>query len=171
MEVSLSTTAEVPHYFLCLISVEVMLDPVTLATGITYNRTSINAGSSPTVERFPTPRPLLDSGRVAALLDEGQHGRDRQAAAALREIKAFVAKSERNRPCVEATPGAVDFIASLVTKHSFAPSVADGCELRRPAGRSRPRAWRRCRRRVRRDSMMSRKKKTLPENNPSVTKI
>jgi hypothetical protein len=132
-----------------------MRDPVTLATGITYDRASIERwlftdghatcpvtrralapaemDATPNhtlrrliqawcaahqVERFPTPRPPLDSGRVAALLDEGRHGGDNQAAAALREIKAVVAESERNRRCVEATPGAVDFLASLVTKHS-----------------------------------------------------
>ena len=156
MEVSSSSAAaEVPHYFLCPISLEVMRDPVTLATGITYDRASIERwlfadghatcpvtrrGLAPAemdatpnhtlrrliqawcaahqVERFPTPRPPLDSCRVAALLDEGRHGGDRQAATALREIKAVVAESERNRRCVEATPGAVDFLASLVTKHS-----------------------------------------------------
>jgi hypothetical protein len=156
MEVSSSSAAaEVPHYFLCPISLEVMRDPVTLATGITYDRASIERwlftdghatcpvtrralapdemDATPNhtlrrliqawcaahqVERFPTPRPPLDSCRVAALLDEGRHGGDRQAAAALREIKAVVAESERNRRCVEATPGAVDFLASLVTKHS-----------------------------------------------------
>ena len=156
MEVSSSSAAaEVPQYFLCPISLEVMRDPVTLATGITYDRASIERWlftdghatcpvtrralapaemeatpnhtlrrliqawcAAHQVERFPTPRPPLDSCRVAALLDEGRHGGDRQAAAALREIKAVVAESERNRRCVEATPGAVDFLASLVTKHS-----------------------------------------------------
>lgn len=33
--------AEVPSYFLCPISLEIMRDPVTLATGITYDRSSI----------------------------------------------------------------------------------------------------------------------------------
>ncbi|WVZ50107.1 hypothetical protein U9M48_001394 [Paspalum notatum var. saurae] len=41
-----------------------------------------------------------------------------EEAAALREIKAFVAESDRNRRCVEARPGAIDF---LVTRHSSAP--------------------------------------------------
>ncbi|CAD6244505.1 unnamed protein product [Miscanthus lutarioriparius] len=155
MDVSSSSAAEVPHYFLCPISLEVMRDPVTLATGITYDRASIERwlftdghatcpvtrralapaekDATPNhtlrrliqawcaahqVERFPTPRTPLDSCRVAALLDEGRHGEDRQAAAALREIKAVVVESERNRRCVEATPGAVDFLASLVAKHS-----------------------------------------------------
>ncbi|OEL31823.1 E3 ubiquitin-protein ligase PUB23 [Dichanthelium oligosanthes] len=153
MEVSSSSAAaEVPHYFLCPISLEVMRDPVTLATGITYDRASIERwlfsdghatcpvtrralapeemDATPNhtlrrliqawcaahqVERFPTPRPPLDSCRVAALVDEGRHGRE---AAALREIKAVAAESDRNRRCVEATPGAVEFLVSVVTKHS-----------------------------------------------------
>lgn len=145
---------EVPHYFLCPISLEVMRDPVTLATGITYDRASIERwlfsdghatcpvtrralahdemDATPNhtlrrliqawcaanhVERFPTPRPPLDSGRVAALLEEGRHGKGKDLAA-LSEIKAVVAESDRNRRCVEATPGAVDFLVSVVTTHS-----------------------------------------------------
>ncbi|KAL6634210.1 hypothetical protein ACP70R_026881 [Stipagrostis hirtigluma subsp. patula] len=165
---SAAAAAEVPHYFLCPISLEIMRDPVTLATGITYDRASIERwlfsdggkGAHATcpvtrralapgereatpnhtlrrliqawcaahqVERFPTPRPPVDSCRVAALIDEGRHaGRE---AAALREIRAIVAESDRNRRCVEATPGAVDFLASLVSKHSSASKSADANEL------------------------------------------
>ncbi|CAL4887483.1 unnamed protein product [Urochloa decumbens] len=152
MEVSSSSSsaaAEVPHYFLCPISLEVMRDPVTLATGITYDRGSIERwlftdghatcpvtrralspdemDATPNhtlrrliqawcaahqVERFPTPRPPLDSSRVAALLDGGD------AAAALRGIKAAAAESDRNRRCVASTPGAIEFLVSVITKHS-----------------------------------------------------
>ncbi|XP_062217399.1 E3 ubiquitin-protein ligase PUB23-like [Phragmites australis] len=159
MELSLSSSSsaavEVPHYFLCPISLEVMRDPVTLATGITYDRASIERWlfsdghatcpvtrsalaphereatpnhtlrrliqawcAAHQVERFPTPRPPLDSCRVAALLDEGRHGGKGNEVAALREIKAIVAESDRNRRCVKATPGAVEFLVSVVTKHS-----------------------------------------------------
>jgi len=174
MEVS-SSSAEVPHYFLCPISLEVMRDPVTLATGITYDRASIERwlfsdghatcpvtrralapeemDATPNhtlrrliqawcaahqVERFPTPRPPLDSCRVAALLDEGRHGRE---AAALREIRAVAAESDRNRRCVEATPGALDFLVSVVTKHSTAPvssKAADEFLLDSPTPTSSP---------------------------------
>jgi hypothetical protein len=34
-------TEEPPHLFLCLISMEVMDDPVTVSTGVTYDRRSI----------------------------------------------------------------------------------------------------------------------------------
>jgi hypothetical protein len=148
---------EVPHYFLCPISLEVMRDPVTLPTGITYDRAGIERwlftdgkGTCPVtrralppdereatpnhtlrrliqawcaahqVERFPTPRPPLDSSRVAALLDSARRGGAEGEAAALREITAAVAESDRNRRCVEATPGAVEFLASVVI--SSAPS-------------------------------------------------
>jgi len=158
MEVS--SSAEVPRYFLCPISLEVMRDPVTLPTGITYDRASIERWlfsdnddgkghatcpvtrralapeeREPTpnhtlrrliqawcaahqVERFPTPRPPLDSRRVAALVDDGRRGGAEEEAAALRQIKAAVAESDRNRRCVEATPGAVEFLASVVSKHT-----------------------------------------------------
>ncbi|XP_062223155.1 E3 ubiquitin-protein ligase PUB23-like [Phragmites australis] len=156
MQVSSSAAAvEVPHYFLCPISLEVMRDPVTLSTGITYDRASIERWlfsdghdtcpvtrrtlapdereatpnhtlrrltqawcAAHQVERFPTPRPPLDSCRISALVDEGRHGGNGKEAAALREIKAIVAESDRNRRCVKATPGAVDFLVSVVSKHS-----------------------------------------------------
>uniref|UniRef100_A0A0D9VGT3 U-box domain-containing protein n=1 Tax=Leersia perrieri TaxID=77586 RepID=A0A0D9VGT3_9ORYZ len=156
MESSSSTAAEVPSYFLCPISLEIMRDPVTLATGITYERDNIEkwmfAGgggkAAPTcpvtrralapaereatpnhtlrrliqawcaahaVERFPTPRPPVDPCRVAALVDDGARGGRRQRLAALREIKSLAAESDRNRRCVESTPGAVEFLLSLVS--------------------------------------------------------
>ncbi|KAF8686613.1 hypothetical protein HU200_043439 [Digitaria exilis] len=162
MEVSSSSAAaaaEVPHYFLCPISLEVMRDPVTLATGITYDRASIErwlfsssgAGGHATcpvtrralapeemdptpnhtlrrliqawcaaheLERFPTPRPPLDSSRVASLLDDARHAGKDATAAALREIKAVASESDRNRRCVASTPGALDFLVSVVTNHS-----------------------------------------------------
>ncbi|KAK3154292.1 hypothetical protein QOZ80_2BG0188660 [Eleusine coracana subsp. coracana] len=158
MEVSMS--AEVPHYFLCPISLDVMRDPVTLATGITYDRASIerwlfsdDKGTCPVtrralapeereatpnhtlrrliqawcaahqVERFPTPRPPLDSSRVAALVDEGRTGSGRGEAAAVREMRAAAAESERNRRCVEGTPGAVEFLASIVARHFPPPNL------------------------------------------------
>ncbi|GJN21251.1 hypothetical protein PR202_gb08712 [Eleusine coracana subsp. coracana] len=155
-------SAEVPHYFLCPISLDVMRDPVTLATGITYDRASIerwlfsdDKGTCPVtrralapeereatpnhtlrrliqawcaahqVERFPTPRPPLDSSRVAALVDEGRTGSGRGEAAAVREMRAAAAESERNRRCVEGTPGAVEFLASIVANSPTMSSPAD----------------------------------------------
>uniref|UniRef100_A0ACD5Z620 Uncharacterized protein n=1 Tax=Avena sativa TaxID=4498 RepID=A0ACD5Z620_AVESA len=157
------SSVEVPPYFLCPISLEIMRDPVTLATGITYDRASIERwlfdaahratcpvtrtklapeDREPTpnhtlrrliqawcalheVERFPTPRPPVDACRVADLLDEARAAQGRQQElAALREIKAIVAESDRNKRCVEATPGALDFLVSLVTRHATTSSSA-----------------------------------------------
>ncbi|CAN6270250.1 unnamed protein product [Urochloa humidicola] len=154
---------EVPQFFVCPISLEVMRDPVTLSSGITYDRDSIErwvftdghgdcpvtklplgAGDlqEPTpnhtlrrliqswcaahaVERFPTPRPPVDADRVAAILDaaaaatkRGGGGRTDtdELLAALAEIADIVADSDRNRRCVETTPGAVEFLVSVVAK-------------------------------------------------------
>ncbi|KAG8059048.1 hypothetical protein GUJ93_ZPchr0002g26735 [Zizania palustris] len=164
MEVSpaAAAAAEVPPYFLCPISLEIMRDPVTLATGITYDRRSIEQwlfadggkGTCPVtrralapaereatpnhtlrrliqawcaahaLERFPTPRPPVDSCRVAALVDEGRQGGRQQELAALRAIKAIVAESDRNKCCVEATTGAVEFLVSIVQSHAAAATAS-----------------------------------------------
>ncbi|KAF7081275.1 hypothetical protein CFC21_085237 [Triticum aestivum] len=159
-------SVEVPPYFLCPISLEIMRDPVTLATGITYDRCSIERWLSDghatcpitqqklaeadreatpnhtlrrltqawcalhAVERFPTPRLPLDAGRVAAIVEEG-HGAGRQKElAALREIKSIIAESDRNRRCVEATPGAVEFLVSVFRNHAtMSKSAEDLLEL------------------------------------------
>jgi hypothetical protein len=162
------SSEEVPPYFLCPISLEIMRDPVTLATGITYDRSSIERwlfdaahhghatcpvtrrklapeerDATPNhtlrrliqawcalheVERFPTPRAPVDACRVAALLDEGRGAGRQRELAALREIKAIVAESDRSRRCVEATPGAVDFLVSVV-RHSNSRSAQDFLDL------------------------------------------
>ncbi|BAT14549.1 E3 ubiquitin-protein ligase PUB22 [Oryza sativa Japonica Group] len=78
-------------------------------------------------ERFPTPCAPVDSCRVAALIDEGTTmlgggGRQRQLTA-LREIKAITTESDRNKRCVEATPGAVEFLVSVVVQSHAAAST------------------------------------------------
>ncbi|CAM0912386.1 unnamed protein product [Alopecurus aequalis] len=160
-----SSVPEVPPYFLCPISLELMRDPVTLATGITYDRGSIerwlfdaahhatcpvtqrklapeDREATPNhtlrrliqawcalhdVERFPTPRQPVDTCRVAALVDQGRGAGRRQELAALREIKALVAESDRNKRCVEATPGAIDFLVSVV-EHQASYSVSHAAD-------------------------------------------
>ncbi|CAN6248555.1 unnamed protein product [Urochloa humidicola] len=152
---------EVPQFFVCPISLEVMRDPVTLSSGITYDRDSIErwvftdghgdcpvtklplgAGdlqeptpnhtlrrliqswcASHALERFPTPRPPVDADRVTAILDAaktnsgggGRPDRD-ELLAKLAELADIVADSDRNRRCVETTPGAVEFLVSVVAK-------------------------------------------------------
>ncbi|XP_062224761.1 E3 ubiquitin-protein ligase PUB23-like [Phragmites australis] len=155
MERSPPALVEVPKFFVCPISLEVMRDPVTLSSGITYDRDSIErwvftdghgdcpvtklqlgaADLEPTpnhtlrrliqawcaahaVERFPTPRPPVDADRVAAIVDEAGRGGQQELLAALRELADIVSESDRNRRCVEGSPGAVDFLVSVVKKHA-----------------------------------------------------
>ncbi|CAM0904692.1 unnamed protein product [Alopecurus aequalis] len=154
MEGSTSTQVDVPSYFLCPISMEIMRDPVTLSSGITYDRESIErwvftdghgecpmtkqqlgaADREPTpnhtlrrliqgwcavhaVERFPTPRAPVDAARVAAIVDAARRGQD-LLVASLRELADIVAESDCNRRSVEAAPGAVAFLVSVVKKHA-----------------------------------------------------
>ena len=77
------------------------------------------------VERFPTPRPPLDACRGAALVEEGRGAGRQKELAALREIKDIVAESDRNRRCVEATPGAVEFLVSVVRNHATTSKSAE----------------------------------------------
>ncbi|KAF8667401.1 hypothetical protein HU200_053084 [Digitaria exilis] len=146
---------EVPRFFVCPISLEVMRDPVTLSSGITYDRDSIErwvftdghgdcpvtklplgAGDlEPTpnhtlrrliqswcaahaVERFPTPRPPVDSDRVSAILLDAAatkcSGEPELLAAKLGELADIVAESDRNRRCVEAAPGAAELLVSVL---------------------------------------------------------
>uniref|UniRef100_A0ACD5UY37 Uncharacterized protein n=1 Tax=Avena sativa TaxID=4498 RepID=A0ACD5UY37_AVESA len=145
---------DVPSYFLCPISMEIMRDPVTLSSGITYDRESIErwvftdghgecpmtkqqlgvADREPTpnhtlrrliqgwcavhaVERFPTPRAPVDAARVLAIVDAARRGHD-LLVASLKELADIVAESDCNRRCVEAAPGAVAFLVSVVKKHA-----------------------------------------------------
>uniref|UniRef100_A0ACD5UAU1 Uncharacterized protein n=1 Tax=Avena sativa TaxID=4498 RepID=A0ACD5UAU1_AVESA len=145
---------DVPSYFLCPISMEIMRDPVTLSSGITYDRESIErwvftdghgecpmtkqqlgvSDREPTpnhtlrrliqgwcavhaVERFPTPRAPVDAARVLAIVDAARRGHD-LLVASLKELAEIVAESDCNRRCVEAAPGAVAFLVSVVKKHA-----------------------------------------------------
>ncbi|CAO2042216.1 unnamed protein product [Urochloa humidicola] len=155
---------EVPQFFVCPISLEVMRDPVTLSSGITYDRDSIErwvftdghgdcpvtklplgAGdlqeptpnhtlrrliqswcASHALERFPTPRPPVDADRVAAIVasaaatKRGGGARPDELLAKFAELGDIVADSDRNRRCVETTPGAVEFLVSVVAKKRHA---------------------------------------------------
>jgi hypothetical protein len=154
METGSPAQVDVPSYFLCPISMEIMRDPVTLSSGVTYDRESIErwvftdghgecpmtkqqlalADREPTpnhtlrrliqgwcavhaVERFPTPRAPVDAARVAAIVDAARRGHD-LLAASLKELADIVAESDCNRRCVEASPGAVAFLVSVVKKHA-----------------------------------------------------
>lgn len=55
MDIEDTTEIEVPAYFICPISLEIMRDPVTVITGITYDRESIERWLFDTVDRSTTP--------------------------------------------------------------------------------------------------------------------
>ncbi|OAY80479.1 E3 ubiquitin-protein ligase PUB23 [Ananas comosus] len=153
-KVEVEVEVEVPSYFVCPISLEIMRDPVILPSGITYDRQSIErwifADGKTTCpvtrlplplpaddldldltpnhtlrrliqawsalhssERFPTPKPPLDKHSVSRLLQESSASRH-HLLSCLRKLKALVSEGERNRRCVESTPGAVEFLASVV---------------------------------------------------------
>ncbi|KAL7137252.1 hypothetical protein ABFS83_10G080400 [Erythranthe nasuta] len=58
---------EVPHYFICPISLEIMKDPVTVSTGITYDRESIEKWIfSQNNQTCPVTKQLLVSSSDAA---------------------------------------------------------------------------------------------------------
>uniref|UniRef100_A0A0E0P7S7 U-box domain-containing protein n=1 Tax=Oryza rufipogon TaxID=4529 RepID=A0A0E0P7S7_ORYRU len=74
------------------------------------------------VERFPTPR-LIDGGRRCLAAAAARH------LAALREIKAIAVESDRNKRCIEATPGAVKFLVSVVVQSHAAASTSTSARL------------------------------------------
>ncbi|RZR74481.1 hypothetical protein BHM03_00037366 [Ensete ventricosum] len=155
---------EIPSYFLCPISLELMRDPVTLRTGITYDRDSIERwifdmkqstcpvtkqpledreltpnhtlrrliqawctlNSSNGVDRIPTPRSPIDKAQIAKLLEDARLLQSRLGS--LRELKMIVAESDRNRRCVEATPGVVDFLASVIVNYGSEGETSDASE-------------------------------------------
>lgn len=153
---------EIPSYFLCPISLQIMRDPVTLPTGITYDRRSIErwllaSGNHKTcpvtnqplltdydltpnhtlrrliqawcvanaIERVPTPRPPVDRACIAKILDKQALSPPQSQLASLHELKCIISESERNRICVFETPGAVDFLASVILTGKGESDVVD----------------------------------------------
>ncbi|TVU04641.1 hypothetical protein EJB05_47767, partial [Eragrostis curvula] len=147
------TQVEVPCYFLCPISLQMMRNPVTLPTGITYDRGGIErwllaAGTQPTpnhtllrliqawcalhpgvVDGVTTPKPPADRARLAALvsrlLDVEKRSPPRELLAALREIRDAAAEGERGRTLVAAAPGAVDSLFAVFVHASAKASEDD----------------------------------------------
>uniref|UniRef100_A0A0D3FVQ9 U-box domain-containing protein n=1 Tax=Oryza barthii TaxID=65489 RepID=A0A0D3FVQ9_9ORYZ len=106
---------EVPSYFVCPISLEIMRDPVTLSTGITYDRESIERwvftdghGECPVTKqrlapadgREPTPNHTLR--------------RLIQGWCAVHAVERFPTP----RRCVQGAPGAVEFLLSVVKERA-----------------------------------------------------
>ncbi|KAM0947419.1 putative U box domain, armadillo-like helical, Zinc finger, RING/FYVE/PHD-type [Dioscorea sansibarensis] len=144
---------QVPSYFLCPISLEVMSDPVILSTGITYDRQTIEkwmftekhntcpvtkqpifdydftpnhnlrrliqawcaTNAAFGVERFPTPRPPVTKTDILSLLNEAK--KPEYQIDSLKKLRMIVLESDRNKHCVESTPGALDFLISIIKKN------------------------------------------------------
>ncbi|PKA58335.1 E3 ubiquitin-protein ligase PUB23 [Apostasia shenzhenica] len=135
---------EVPCFFLCPISLQMMRDPVTLPTGITYDRESIerwiSSGKSATCPATNQPLPSLDltpNHTLRRLIQawcaaNAANGVDRipvpqisilldesrrspeQLLASLRRLREIAAGSDADRQCLEAS-GVVEFLASLIS--------------------------------------------------------
>lgn len=171
---------DVPPYFLCPISLEIMRDPVTVSTGITYDRHSIEkwlfsgAGAdanerkkktnntcpvtkqvvvttdpdsliipnhtlrrliqawctlnaSHGIERFPTPRPPASRPQIIKLLSDASNS-TASLATSLKSLRSIAAESDANKRCIESAPGAVEFLASVVSAddddHEFVTAEA-----------------------------------------------
>ncbi|XP_058751931.1 E3 ubiquitin-protein ligase PUB23-like [Vicia villosa] len=153
---------DVSPFFLCPISLQLMNDPVTVSTGITYDRQSIEKwlfssqnntcpvtkqqllhdhqnliiltpnhtlrrliqawctlNSSYGVERIPTPKPPTTKTLIEKHLKEASDSSDSPhlLIQSLRKLKTIASESETNRRCIESA-GAVEFLASIVTKNS-----------------------------------------------------
>ncbi|KAL5709096.1 hypothetical protein ACHQM5_019819 [Ranunculus cassubicifolius] len=158
---------DIPSYFLCPISLEILRDPVTLSTGITYDRENIEKwlfssknntcpitkqvlvdfeltpnhtlrrliqawctlNASYGVERIPTPKPPVDKAQIVKLVNNAMN--PQFEITSLRRLKSIATESDANRKCIEATEGAVEFLASLVKKISSTTkkgSMEDGVE-------------------------------------------
>ncbi|CAK8571311.1 unnamed protein product [Lathyrus sativus] len=153
---------DVSPFFLCPISLQLMNDPVTVSTGITYDRQSIEKwlfssqnntcpvtkqqlahdlqnliiltpnhtlrrliqawctlNSSYGVERIPTPKPPTTKTLIEKHLKEASDSLDSPhlLIQSLKNLKTIASQSETNRRCIESA-GAVEFLASIVTKYN-----------------------------------------------------
>lgn len=140
----LPAQVEVPSYFLCPISMEIMRDPVTLSSGITYDRESIERwvftdghGECPmtkqqlgAADREPTPnhtlRRLIQGWCAVHAVERFPTPRAPIDAACVETVvdtarrgQDLLVASLRELADIVAksTPGAVAFLVSVVKKH------------------------------------------------------
>ncbi|PPE02475.1 hypothetical protein GOBAR_DD00459 [Gossypium barbadense] len=124
---------DVPPFFICPISLEFMKDPVTVSTGITYDRESIEkwlfSGKNTTcpvtrliqswcllnashgIERIPTPKPPISKAQIIKLLDDAKS--PQQQIKCLRRLQSIASQNVTNKRCMESS-GAVEFLVSIV---------------------------------------------------------
>ncbi|KAL5709094.1 hypothetical protein ACHQM5_019817 [Ranunculus cassubicifolius] len=161
---------DIPSYFLCPISLEILRDPVTLSTGITYDRENIEKwlyssknntcpvtkqvlveteltpnhtlrrliqgwctlNASYGIERIPTPKPPVDKAQIMKLVSSGRLPQFQMMS--LQRLKFIAGESDANKKCIEATKGAVEFLAAVVKQNSSeikTDSMEDGVESTR----------------------------------------
>ncbi|KAJ4977573.1 hypothetical protein NE237_008353 [Protea cynaroides] len=136
---------DVPSYFLCPISLQIMKDPVTVSSEITYYREPIEKWifssknhtscpvtktalpgalfySSKGIERFPTPKPPVDKAQIVKLLNEGKTIQHQMKC--LLSLRSITNENERNRRSLESA-GVVEFLASIVTNDESSDSASD----------------------------------------------
>ncbi|XP_045786130.1 E3 ubiquitin-protein ligase PUB23-like [Trifolium pratense] len=157
---------EVSPFFLCPISLQLMKDPVTVSTGITYDRQSIEKwlfssqnqtcpvtkqqlthddndliiltpnhtlrrliqawctiNTSYGIQRIPTPKPPTTKSLIEKHLKDASDSSDSPhlLIQSLKNLKTIASESETNRRCIESA-GAVEFLASIVTKNNTSSS-------------------------------------------------
>ncbi|WJX17856.1 hypothetical protein P8452_07719 [Trifolium repens] len=153
---------EVSEYFLCPISLQLMKDPVTVSTGITYDRQSIEKWlfssqnktcpvtkqtlthddhdliiltpnhtlrrliqawcTINTSQIIPTPKPPTTKTLIEKHLKDASDS-PHLLIPSLISLKTIASESETNRRCIESA-GAVEFLASIVTKNNTSSSCS-----------------------------------------------
>ncbi|KAK3445486.1 hypothetical protein EUGRSUZ_A01596 [Eucalyptus grandis] len=132
---------KIPSFFVCLISSQLMKDPVTVPTRynkgtgpmtkqaipdceLTPNLTlrrliqswcTLNAAHG--IETIPTPRPPISKSQIAKLLREAKSPEMRSKC--LKRLRSIAKENATNRCCIEAA-GAADFLAALVKNETSA---------------------------------------------------
>lgn len=139
---------DVPHFFICPISLQMMTDPVTLSSGITFDRQSIEkwlfSGKNTTcpVTKLPVSDTDLTPNHTLRRLIQSwctlnaHHGIDRiptpkppvtnsvvskliaAGSPSLRRLKSIAAENESNKRVIEAA-GGVNFLASTIIQHDY----------------------------------------------------
>ncbi|XP_055818911.1 E3 ubiquitin-protein ligase PUB23-like [Solanum dulcamara] len=140
---------QIPPYFICPISLEMMKDPVTISTGITYDRENIEKwifsakndtcpvtkqsltcveltpnvtlrrfiqswcvlNASHGIERFPTPKPLVNKPQIIKLLKEAKSAKMQMKS--LKTLRSIASENDANKRCMESA-GVADFLASII---------------------------------------------------------
>ncbi|RVW73230.1 E3 ubiquitin-protein ligase PUB23 [Vitis vinifera] len=116
------------HFSLCPISLEIMKDPVTVSTGITYDRESIEKwlfsgknNTCPATKQsvFRRPKIPINKIQIVKLLNDAKSPQLQMKC--IGKLRALAAESDANKRCIESA-GAVEFLASIVSKANFTHS-------------------------------------------------